>query len=220
MSQLLIVEGNDAIPIANLLRKRKLLAPIGYEDAQKFKDEFIKKTNGYNNLPKAIEEALSESDLTNIGIILDANDVGAKNRWESLKSLLSGKIEEIALETIQNYGTGKVIKDGNLTIGIWIMPDNQNAGYLEHFLAKLIPARDKTWNFAQETIATLKLSGLQAFSDAKTQKALLHTWLAWQKEPGRPFGQAAELGYFDVASPVLDDFEEWFKATFQLSAPV
>jgi hypothetical protein len=33
MSQLLIVEGNDAIPIANLLRKRKLLAPIGYEDA-------------------------------------------------------------------------------------------------------------------------------------------------------------------------------------------
>ena len=100
------------------------------------------------------------------------------------------------------------------------MPDNQNAGYLEHFLAKLIPARDKTWNFAQETIATLKLSGLQAFSDAKTQKALLHTWLAWQKEPGRPFGQAAELGYFDVASPVLDDFEEWFKATFQLSAPV
>jgi len=220
MSQLLIVEGNDAIPIANLLRKRKLLSPIGYEDAQKFKDGFIKKTNGYNNLPKAIEEAFSESDLTNIGIILDANDVGAKNRWENLKSLLSGKIEEIALETIQNYGTGKVIKDGNLTIGIWIMPDNQNAGYLEHFLAKLIPVSDKTWNFAQETIETLKLSGFQAFSDAKTPKALLHTWLAWQKEPGRPFGQAAELGYFDVASPVLDDFEKWFKATFQLSVPV
>jgi hypothetical protein len=26
------------------------------------------------------------------------------------------------------------------------------------------------------------------------------------------------LGYFDVNSPVLDDFEQWFKATFQLSA--
>ena len=220
MAQQLIVEGNDAIAIANLLKKRNLPPPEGYFEPKKFENEFVKRAGGVDKITKIVKEALRNPSLTNIGIILDANDVGAKNRWESLKSLLSGKIEEIALETIQNYGTGKVIKDGNLTIGFWIMPDNQNAGYLEHFLAKLIPASDKTWNFAQETIETLKLSGFQAFSDAKTQKALLHTWLAWQKEPGRPFGQAAELGYFDVASPVLDDFEEWFKATFQLSVPV
>jgi hypothetical protein len=220
MAQQLIVEGNDAIAIANLLKKRNLPPPEGYFEPKKFENEFVKRAGGVDKITKIVKEALRNPSLSNIGIILDANDVGAKNRWESLKSLLIDKLEESALETIQNYGTGKVILDGNLTIGIWIMPDNQNAGYLEHFLAKLIPASDKTWNFAQETIATLKLSGFQAFSDAKTQKALLHTWLAWQKEPGRPFGQAAELGYFDIASPVLDDFEAWFKATFQLSARV
>lgn len=220
MAQQLIVEGNDAIAIANLLKKRNLPPPEGYFEPKKFENEFVKRAGGVDKITKIVKEALRNPSLSNIGIILDANDVGAKNRWESLKSLLIDKLEESALETIQNYGTGKVILDGNLTIGIWIMPDNQNAGYLEHFLAKLIPASDKTWNFAQETIATLKLSGFQAFSDAKTQKALLHTWLAWQKEPGRPFGQAAELGYFDIASPVLDDFEAWFKATFQLSVPV
>lgn len=220
MAQQLIVEGNDAIAIANLLKKRNLPPPEGYFEPKKFENEFVKRAGGVDKITKIVKEALRNPSLSNIGIILDANDVGAKNRWESLKSLLIDKLEESALETIQNYGTGKVILDGNLTIGIWIMPDNQNAGYLEHFLAKLIPASDKTWNFAQETIETLKLSGFQAFSDAKTPKALLHTWLAWQKEPGRPFGQAAELGYFDVASPVLDDFEAWFKATFQLSVPV
>jgi hypothetical protein len=186
MAQQLIVEGNDAIAIANLLKKRNLPPPEGYFEPKKFENEFVKRAGGVDKITKIVKEALRNPSLTNIGIILDANDVGAKNRWESLKSLLSGKIEEIALETIQNYGTGKIIKDGNLTIGIWIMPDNQNAGYLEHFLAKLIPASDKTWNFAQETIATLTLSGFQAFSDAKTQKALLHTWLAWQKNPVDP----------------------------------
>ena len=218
MAQQLIVEGNDAIAIANLLKKRNLPPPEGYGEPKRFENEFVKRAGGVDKITKTLNEALLNATLTNIGVIVDANEVGASKRWENLKSLLVEKIEYTSLERIENYGTGKIIKDGNLTIGIWIMPDNQNNGYLEHFLVSLISSDDRILPFAQQQMQQLKFQGLQAFSDVKAQKALLHTWLAWQKEPGKPFGQAAELGYFDVNSPVLDDFEQWFKATFQLSA--
>ena len=108
MAQQLIVEGNDAIAIANLLKKRNLPPPEGYFEPKKFENEFVKRAGGVDKITKIVNEALRNPSLSNIGIILDANDVGAKNRWESLKSLLIDKLEESALETIQNYGTGKV----------------------------------------------------------------------------------------------------------------
>lgn len=63
MAQQLIVEGNDSIVIANLLRKRKLLPPLGYSEPVKFRDEFIKNAGGFNKIPKAVEEALDNPAL-------------------------------------------------------------------------------------------------------------------------------------------------------------
>lgn len=219
MAQQLIVEGNDAISIANLLKKRRLLPPEGYHEPVKFRDEFIKNAGGFNKVPKALEEALDNPALTNIGVIVDANDAGAEKRWDTIIAVLTTKLDPESIEKHVESGSGKIIKAEHLTIGIWIMPDNQNNGYLEHFLSSLIPAEDKIWPFVQKQVDALKQQGLQVFSDAKKQKALLHTWLAWQKEPGKPFGQAAELGYFDVNSPMLENFEQWFRATFILSKP-
>ena len=56
----------------------------------------------------------------------------------------------------------------------------------------------------------------QKFSEVKTQKALLHSWLAWQKTPGMPFGQAIQAGYFDLNTTSVSDFAKWFSATFKL----
>jgi hypothetical protein len=217
MGQALIVEGNDAIVIANLLRKRKLPPPIGYEVAQKFKEKFVKTALGVGNLRIALEEVLNDNSLTNIGIIIDADDKGYQQRLKSVQSMLQDKLGELRLEPLILPDGGQVLYYPNLVIGIWIMPNNQNEGYLEHFLAKLIPETDALWPLAEKQIETLKQMGLQAFSEPKKQKALLHTWLAWQQEPGKPFGQAAELGYFDINADVLLHFEAWFKATFRLA---
>jgi hypothetical protein len=32
------------------------------------------------------------------------------------------------------------------------MPENQTTGYLEHFLAGMVPEDDDLWNYAEETI--------------------------------------------------------------------
>ncbi len=52
---------------------------------------------------------------------------------------------------------------------------------------------------------------------AKRGKAQLHTWLAWKKEPGKPFGQAMDANYFDIKMPVVQEFLDWFSGTFELS---
>jgi hypothetical protein len=217
MAQQLIVEGNDAIVIANLLKKRGLRPPLGYNDPSKFKQEFTKNVNGYYNVENALNEALDDPSLFNIGVIVDADDVGAESRWQSLESFLKNS-DEIDLATITRPGGGRLIHGENLTIGIWIMPDNISTGNLEHFLETLIPEGDDLLTFAQETLNTLGERGLKEFSAVKEQKAKLHTWLAWQKEPGKPFGTAVESRYFDVNSPNLNGFVEWFSATFELES--
>lgn len=215
MAQQLIVEGKDAIVIANLLKNKGLRPPLGYNDPLKFREEFTKNVSGYDNVENALSEALDDSSLSNIGVIVDADAVGADKRWQSFESFLRNS-DKIDLSKIDRRGGGRLIRGENLTIGIWIMPDNNSTGYLEHFLETLIPNGDGLLAFVKETLIALDEKGLKKFSAVKEQKAKLHTWLAWQKEPGKPFGTAVESRYFDANSPNLNGFAEWFSATFEL----
>ena len=169
-------------------------------------------------LIQALDNLRIHVGLTNMGIIVDANNVGVKHRWDRLKTILanSGKFDQHKLDAHENVGGGKIITAENMTIGVWIMPNNKDLGYLEHFLERLIPEND-LWQRTQSTVDWLKADNLQLFADIKKQKALLHTWLAWQKEPGKPFGVAAQSGYFNTSAPLLIDFEKWFSATFVLA---
>ncbi|MBL7784233.1 MAG: hypothetical protein JNM22_23560 [Saprospiraceae bacterium] len=218
MAQQLIVEGNDAYSLAEICRKQGLPSPLGYESKGKFED-FVKKGNGFEGALKLLIEALDKSDIDNIGIIVDANDVGAAARWQSIKNVLSQKFQAETLETALSKSGYRIIQEeGMPVIGVWIMPDNNTDGYLEHFLSKLIPLDDQLWSYAQQTIAEIKKQPYNKITSAKEQKALLHTWLAWQKTPGLPFGQAIKANYFDTSTKEVQLFLDWFKATFQLSA--
>ena len=48
-------------------------------------------------------------------------------------------------------------------------------------------------------------------------KAILHTWLAWQQEPGRPYGTAVGARFFRHDSPAALAFLAWFKRLFSVS---
>ena len=47
-------------------------------------------------------------------------------------------------------------------------------------------------------------------------KAVIHTWLAWQKEPGRPFGTAITARFLDPNVPEVDVLVAWLKRLFFL----
>ncbi|GAC1468243.1 MAG: hypothetical protein PVS3B1_23760 [Ktedonobacteraceae bacterium] len=47
----------------------------------------------------------------------------------------------------------------------------------------------------------------------------LHTWLAWQEEPGTPMGQAITKRYVDASSPHALPLISWFRRVFGLELP-
>lgn len=218
MAQRLIVEGNDAIALAVLCQKRGLNPPLGYERPAKFKEEFVSVGGSDTGALQQLRLSLTEPNLTNIGFIIDANSHGAASRWQSIRTILAEKYTPTTLQAADAQPGPRIITEAQMpTIGIWIMPDNAGAGYLEHFLAGLVPTGNDLWAHATDTINDLITKPFNVLTVAKQQKALLHTWLAWQRDPGKPFGQAIQSGYFDHNAPSVQPFLDWFSQTFQLA---
>lgn len=219
MAQRLIVEGNDAIVLSNLCKKKGLNPPKGYENPEKFKSEFVISGGSYNRAMDAFELALQNSDVDNIGLIIDANDQGYEARWNAIKHiLLKNKLSNEDLEELdQQRGPKLLKKQGFPTVGIWIMPDNSDIGYLEHFVAKLIKLEDPLLHYVEQILEDLKKQPFNELTQIRIGKATVHTWLAWKDEPGKPFGTAVEIGYFDIDAPIANEFVHWFQEVFDLS---
>ena len=90
-------------------------------------------------------------------------------------------------------------------VGVWLMPDNRRIGALEDFLQDLIDDSDVLLPHARESTARAKAKGAR-FPDKDSKKALVHTWLAWQEEPGRPYGVAIKARYLRDDSDAAERF--------------
>lgn len=215
MHQRLIVEGNDGWALTQLCKSNALPLPHGFtEDTIK---DFVRPAGGYAKVAGLVRAVLLEAGITNIGIVVDANDAGPQARWAAIRSLLDNHFSKDILDAATPDADGIVLREPNRpVVGIWIMPDNQNPGYLEHFLAGLVGTTDDLWQHTDHTINDLARRDFCRFKAVRQQKALLHTWLAWQEEPGKPFGAAMQLGYFDANAPAAQPFLNWMTQTFRL----
>jgi hypothetical protein len=197
--------------------KRGLSAPKGYKSPNKYKTEFVKPADGVDKVKLVLREELQSPDVTNIGVILDANDIGVAGRFTSLKSVIEETLNISLPQEAAISKSGFYYEIGSLTLGIWVMPDNEGNGYLENFICSLIPNTEVgLWNFVNEKVDELMAKNLNKFSPVKKQKALLHTYLAWQQTPGFPMGTAVKSNYIDAKSPAADSFVEWFQKVFLL----
>jgi hypothetical protein len=96
------------------------------------------------------------------------------------------------------------------------MPDNKSEGMLETFLKYLVPNQaDNVWLYAQEAARTAKQRGAP-YKDVHIEKANIHTWLAWQDEPGPALGVALKRKVLDPNSAAAKPFVDWFIALFEL----
>ncbi len=95
------------------------------------------------------------------------------------------------------------------------MPDNQESGMLEDFLALWIPEDDKLRLKAEEILREIEREGLNQYGEIHHAKALIHTWLAWQKKPGMPMGQAITAQVLRRESAIAQIFATWLKRLFE-----
>lgn len=94
------------------------------------------------------------------------------------------------------------------------MPNNQDKGYFEHFLETLIPDNDKIIVDVKQAVEVFSQKKYCPFTPIRKQKALMHTWLAWQAAPGQPFGTALKVGSLNAQKENVSSFLKWIKNTF------
>jgi hypothetical protein len=213
---LLLVEGkDDQNVIWAICNKQQLLETFEVLYPKDKKDD----SGGYEKLIKGLPIRLREEQHEVIGIVVDA-DLDLTNRWQSLKDILLNYGYKLP-SSPQPLGTivENIDKDSGfpVKIGIWIMPNNQSKkGVLEDFLESLIKSKDLLLPHAHKIIAEVEtqVSENQRFKDVHKSKALIHTWLAFQDEPGKPLGQAVTKFNFDHDNTLMKSFVDWLNRLF------
>ena len=142
------------------------------------------------------------SGIESIGVVIDADDAAAASRWQSIRAMLRN-IGYAHVDSDPDLKGTVVHADGLPAVGVWIMPDNSLGGALEDFVARLIPSGDMLWPKAQNCVASIEP---EARLFTNESKAVMHTWLAWQQEPGVLMGSALKRQYLDAGSLHATDF--------------
>lgn len=135
-------------------------------------------------------------------------------RWMSIKNITAKQNYSLP----SNISTNGLIEknDSNIQLGIWIMPNNQSTGYLEDFIQNLIPKEYKLMPIANEVLKNIETKNLNLYQPIHHAKALIHTWLAWQKVPGLPFGTAINSELLVSKSANSKNFSNWLSNLFKL----
>lgn len=173
----------------------------------------IDNKEGITNVLDAFEAEIAAPGKDCIGIVIDA-DTDLAARWDAIMSLLARSGYQNIPPSPHAHGTIITQKD-KPTIGIWLMPNNSLPGELEDFIAFLVPQKETNplWTYAAQCLSSLP-EAPERYPEQDRSKAHVHTWLAWQQEPGKPLGQAITARYIDANAPNAKQLIEWLKNLF------
>ncbi len=205
--KVLLVEGdNEQWVLPEFIEKNGVI----WGDKRNNRIVEIKPFHGKEKLNRTLlNMEIEASGLRILGIILDADD-SPDNTWKSVRNLLAEKYPDIPKDLHESgliYSVPEQVK-----IGVWIMPNNKEGGMLETFLQ---PRDKKLWEFAEQSCKQAKDHGA-CFKDSHSDKAKIHTWLAWQDPPGRQLGYAIKESILLPDSPQAKAFMKWFTALFEV----
>lgn len=208
--KVLIVEGQDDEHVIKALCG-KLNGP--------YIEEFIQKKSVNSLLADLPARLKTIGDDLAVGVVVDA-DTDLSARWQAIRNILVTNGYISVPDSPSPDGTVVDPPEDSLLprFGVWIMPDNRTSGILEDFLRFLVPEGSPLFNHAEASIDGIP-QGERKFSAPKRPKALIHTWLAWQEEPGKPLGTSITAKYLDPNAPSAAVFVSWLNRLFSDPAP-
>lgn len=166
---------------------------------------------GISKLFEQVPIRLKQSGINTLGLIIDA-DIDILDRWNSVR------------DRFLNYGitipevlpkNGLVFRSENqITIGIWIMPDNNLNGMLEDFISFLVPENDKLFPIVNKNLNDIERQELNKYKPKDKSKAIIHSWLAVQEDPGTPIGLSITKRYLYTDTKNCTAFINWLDNLF------
>jgi hypothetical protein len=206
MKKRLLVEGvDDKHVIGNLLFNHSLDAVFD-----------IKEKESVDTLLGTLTDELEATDLDRIGIVVDIDDA-LESRWGRLSHALR-EAGYTAIPALPEAQGTIIVEDGLVPVGIWLMPDNIAVGAIESFVSSLIEGTDHLWPKAQSDVAAIPREH-RRFKESFVAKASIHTWLAWQEEPGTRLGQVFKKKYLDPQHPNAGAFVAWLRRLLASTSP-
>ena len=204
-SKILLVEGTDDEHVIKHICRSYEIAHL---------DE-VRPEGGAAKLLQAIPNQLGDlyGDGDALGVVIDADD-SPDARWQSLRDIFVNAGYPNVPRRPDPDGTILESPEEALLprAGVWIMPDNRSPGILEDFLRFLIPNQpNPLFAHAERSVATVPE---RRFGENDTPKALIHTWLAWQNEPGKPYGTAITARFLDSRLPEAQALAGWLGRLF------
>ena len=201
--RILLVEGTDDVHVFRALFGKRGLPELSC----------IKDHGSCDQLIEAIPVRLKESDIEAVGIVLDA-DTNVAGRWASVRHRLSSAgyappQQPDPHRLVLNPPPQTILP----RVGVWLMPNNTVPGKLEDFLRCLVPHDNALFAYAAGTVDGIP-EHLPLFKPIDQPKALIHTWLAWQAEPGRPFGTSITAGFLEHTVAEVDILVRWLQRLF------
>jgi len=148
-----------------------------------------------------------------IGIMLDVDSYEhtLASRWQGIKYKLREHNYDFPVHPNVNGTIVESIED-KPKLGFWFMPNNQDCGMLEDFCAEL--AEPLSLAFARKCVEQARSQKLTTFKDVHFSKAVIHTYLAWQDEPGYPLGQAIGRQSLRSDNDIATKFTNWLTDLF------
>ncbi|MGO8671431.1 MAG: DUF3226 domain-containing protein [Capsulimonadaceae bacterium] len=146
-----------------------------------------------------------------IGVVLDADLPDVSGRWQSITAKLKPYNYVLPL----NPSVGGTIIDPSADLprlGFWLMPNNRDIGMLEDFCQEMIPLT--CVSVVNRCIAIAEADECTTFKEAHRTKAVVHTYLAWQDEPGRPLGTSITAEVLRPNTQSARDFADWLTKLF------
>jgi hypothetical protein len=204
----LLVEGpDDHHSVIHLLKRH------GFDwDDEAAVRPYISDENGVDKLLRALGSTLKSQLHTRIGVVLDANS-DLSGRWTQIRDRAWKAIGLDLPASPDPSGTIIPGRQPGSRVGFWLMPDNESPGALEQFLGRLVRPEHPIWAYADEATTEARRRGAPCV-EKDHAKSILYAWLAWQEEPGRPFGIALKSGLFDTDGEGALRFVAWFNRLF------
>ncbi|ODM56410.1 hypothetical protein BC455_21645 [Vibrio harveyi] len=145
-----------------------------------------------------------------LAVVLDADAPNLASKWSSLSTILTREGYTVPT-TPTSEGTILTATD-KPRIGIWMMPDNNIDGMLEDFCLRLAP--QEALDLARDYLTRCRDAGQATFKEAHHSKAMVHSFLGTQDEPGSPLGQAITRRVLSSEESIARDFTNWLLNVF------
>lgn len=207
--RVLLVEGPD---------DREILYQLFNEHGIDNRSSFEVKAAKPEGVEGVLQEfpALIRTGVLTLGIIIDA-DADPERQWARVRDPLVRLGYSDCPDAPPRDGLVLDARPRRPRVGVWLMPNNDAEGMMEHFLLHLASPDDPLLPLARDAVGRLP-SELRRFKESYRVKAELHTWLAWQQEPGTRPGLALTRRYLSHDRPMGDALARWVRQLFQLEA--